>query len=140
MGRRIANASQFHERIVVLVDDDRRLRESLQGLLESASLRVLAFGNAQEALEVLGRESVGCLITDVRMTHMDGWQLQRSVAALHPNLPVIVMTAYRGSTRPDAETEVEAFAFLDKPLDGDSLIETVTLALERGADSLPPNA
>ncbi len=140
MGRRTTNASRFSERIVVLVEDDLGLRESLQGLLESASLRVLAFSNAQEVLATLGQQPVGCLITDVRMARMDGWQLQQSVAALHPHLPVIVITAYRGSKALIDKAETEAFAFLEKPLDGESLIETVMLALEQGANSLSPNS
>ena len=140
MGRRITNVSRFSERIVVLVDDDLGLRESLQGLLESASLRVLAFENAQEVLAILGQQPVGCLITDVRMARMDGWQLQQSVTALHPHLPVIVITAFRDGQKPGAEVESKAFAYLDKPLDGEVLIETVILALERGASSLSPDS
>ncbi len=140
MGRRITNASRFSERIVVLVDDDLGLLESLQGLLESASLRVLAFSNAQEVLATLGKQPVGCLITDMRLARMDGWQLQQSVAALYPQLPVIVITAYRGSKGLIDKLEKEAFAFLNKPLDGELLIETVVLALEEGANSLSPGS
>jgi FixJ family two-component response regulator len=120
--------------IVALVDDDARVRESLEHLLYSAGIETRSFRSAEEALQPGELNSVCCLITDVRMPGMDGCELHRRVAASLPALPVIFVTAH-----PDDEVRGHAltqgaFAFLYKPVDGEEFLSTVNAAVKWGRD------
>ena len=64
-------------RNVVVVDDDPRVQQSLESLLTSAGFEVRAYGSGARALQSGALDTAGCLITDIRMPGMDGWELQR---------------------------------------------------------------
>ncbi|MEA2258318.1 MAG: hypothetical protein QOJ51_1143 [Acidobacteriaceae bacterium] len=115
--------------IVAVVDDDPRIRESLDSLIESAGLKARVFSLAEEFLqgEILAETS--CLITDVRMPKMDGLELQRRIRLARPELPVIFITGHH-------EDDVERLAlaqgaafFLRKPFDAGELLRATRLAL-----------
>src|SRR6185312_16114003 len=67
------------ERIIAVVDDDFRVRESIQSLAESAGYVVLLFSSAEECLSSGRLSEIACLIADVRMSEMNGIELQRQV-------------------------------------------------------------
>jgi FixJ family two-component response regulator len=120
--------------IVALVDDDARVRESLEHLLYSAGIEPRLFRSAEEALQPRELDSVCCLVTDVRMPGIDGCELQRRVAAMFPSLPVVFVTAH-----PDDEVRSHAiaqgaFAFLYKPVDGEEFLGTVDAAVRWSRD------
>ena len=120
--------------IVALVDDDERVRESVKHLLYSAGIETRSFSSAEGALQPGVLDSVCCLVTDVRMPGVDGCELQRRVAATHPALPVIFVTSH-----PDEEVRSQAltqgaFAFLDKPIDGEEFLGTVDDAVKWSRD------
>lgn len=115
--------------IVAVVDDDPRIRESLESLLESAGLTARVFSRAEDFLCGGHLAAAGCLITDVRMPGMDGIALQRHVRAVRPDLSVIFITAHH-------EDEVErralaegAACFLRKPFDARELLQATKTAL-----------
>jgi FixJ family two-component response regulator len=117
--------------IVAVVDDDPRVRESLESLMESAGLTVRVFSHAEDFLEGGHLAAAGCLITDVRMPGMDGVALQRHIRNIRPELPVIFITAHH-------EDEVErralaegAVCFLRKPFDASELLQTTRKALNK---------
>jgi FixJ family two-component response regulator len=115
--------------IVAVVDDDPRIRESLESLIESAGLKVQAFPLAEDFLHGDLLAAASCLVTDVRMPGMDGLDLQRRVRLERPELPVIFITAHY-----DDKIEQCAFAqgaafFVRKPLDAGELLRAIKLAL-----------
>ena len=126
----------YPKRLVVVADDDFRVRESLQSLFDSATIKARIFGNGEEAFQILSVEAVGCLVTDFRMPGMDGGQLQQLVADLYPQLPVIFITAYQDQQAYLRALSLGAFAFFYKPFDGEELLRTVMNALARDVDSL----
>ena len=81
--------------IVVGVDDDFRVRESIESLVESAGFAPLVFSSAEEFFSRETHDAT-CLITDVRMPGMDGIELQRRVRLERPELPIIFITAHHG--------------------------------------------
>lgn len=94
------------KQIVVGVDDDFRVRESIESLVESAGYAPLVFPSAEAFLRSGILAGTTCLITDVRMPGMDGIELQRRVRLERPELPVIFISAhYDDETRrrPSAE-------------------------------------
>jgi FixJ family two-component response regulator len=118
--------------IVAVVDDDPRVRESLYSLLDSAGIEARLFASGEEALRPGGLESIGCLITDVRMTGIDGCELQRQVTTTLPALPIIFVTAHHDDEIRQYAMNHGAFAFFYKPFDSEELLNTVGAALERG--------
>src|SRR5271168_361650 len=83
--------------IVVAVDDDFRVRESLQSLVESAGYEPVVFSSAEEFLQSGTLIAATCVITDVRMPGMDGIELQRRIRLERPELPVIFISAHNSS-------------------------------------------
>ena len=89
--------------IVVAVDDDRRVRESMESLIESAGYAPVMFSSGEEFLRSGSLAAATCVITDVRMPGMDGIEVQRRIRLERPKLPVIFV-----SGRQSAETRQRA--------------------------------
>jgi FixJ family two-component response regulator len=138
MSRRQHSAESNTTRSVIVVDDDPRVRQSLEGLLSSAGFRIQLFGSAAEVLASGVLEHASCLITDIRMPGIDGWELLRRSAALYPDLPLIFVTAHHDETAPEQARASGAFAFFYKPFDGEELLRTVAAAFEISQDQGAP--
>jgi FixJ family two-component response regulator len=115
--------------IVAAVDDDYRVRESIESLVASAGHTPLVFASAEDFLQSEAPELAICLITDVRMPGIDGLELQRRVRLQYPRLPVIFISAhYDNETRQRALSQGAA-GFLFKPFDAADLLGAIELAL-----------
>jgi len=119
--------------IVAAVDDDFRVRESIESLVASAGHTPLVFASAEEFLQSAAPESAICLITDVRMPGIDGLELQRRVKLKYPRLPVIFMTAHYDNEIRQRALSQGAVGFLYKPFDAADLLGAIDFAL-----SMPP--
>ncbi len=117
--------------VIAVVDDDEYVLESLKNLLESHGYRVFPYSSADAFLEDDVLFEVDCLISDVSMAVMDGFELQKRVGEDRPELPVILITA-----RPDVNVSniasVNNWGFFQKPFDSDALVQAVSSAI-RGA-------
>ena len=122
----MANAKEY---VVVGVDDDFRVRESIESLLESAGYATRVFASAEEFLHSGTLAAATCLITDVRMREMDGIELQRRVRLERPKLPVIFISAHHDEKTRRRALEDGAVGFLYKPFDGVDLLEAIKVAL-----------
>jgi FixJ family two-component response regulator len=123
--------------LVVAVDDDPRVRESLKSLFDSAAIDAQMVSSAEEVLQICKSGSISCLITDVCMPGIDGWELQQLVAAMRPDLPIIFVTAHRDQQAPQRALALGAFGFFYKPFDGEELLRTVCAALECARNQWP---
>src|ERR1700722_15827216 len=83
--------------IVVAVDDDFRVRESLESLIESAGYEPVVFSSAEEFLQSGTLTPAPLLITDFRMPGMDGIELQRPIRLERPDLPIVFISAHNNS-------------------------------------------
>jgi FixJ family two-component response regulator len=128
-------SDELNERFVLVVDDDSRVRESLTGLLGSAGIRVLCFCSAEALIDSRALAKSSCLITDVRMPEIDGWELQKRVARTHPHVFIIFISAFQDQQAFQRAFALGAFAFLYKPFDGEELLRTVEAALSQSAGS-----
>ena len=115
--------------IVVGVDDDIRMRESIESLVESAGFASLLFPSAEEFLKSGKLAEVSCLITDVRMSGMDGIELQRRVRFDRPQLPVIFISGHHDDAIRRKAVEDGAFAFMYKPFDPGDLLGAINQAV-----------
>jgi two-component system response regulator FixJ len=124
---------------VYIVDDDPDVRDSLRVLLQASDFDVVAFESAIALLrEPLA--SNACLVTDVRMPHMDGLALQEELVRRKCGLPVIVMTGHGDVPLAVKAMRAGAIDFLEKPFDEDALVTSVKRALEQRSQSLSRSA
>ena len=115
--------------IVVGVDDDICIRESIESLLESAGFISLVFPCAEEFLRSGRLFEASCLITDVRMAGMDGLELQRRVRFDRPQFPVIFISGHHDDEVRRKALAGGAFAFMYKPFDPSDLLTAVNEAM-----------
>lgn len=118
-----------HTVVVVAVDDDFRVRESIESLLESAGFEPELFSSAEEFLCSGMLTVAACVITDVRMPGMGGLELQRRIRLERPRLPVIFISARNDSETRTAALSEGAIYFLLKPFNGAELLEKLCAAL-----------
>jgi FixJ family two-component response regulator len=119
------------EPVVVGVDDDVRIRESIARLAKSAGYTAIMFPSAEALLASGALERAGCLISDVRMPGMDGLELQRRVRVESPRLPVILISGHVDEQLRQRALRLGAVAFLYKPFDGEELLRVIQRALEQ---------
>lgn len=119
-------------RVVSIVDDDASLRRSVRNLLTSVGFRVETFASAEEFLRSIHRENIGCLVLDMRMAGMSGLDLLKHLAAAGSPIPVVILTAHGDDETRERSRHAGAVAFLNKPFQGDALLDAVRTALHHG--------
>ena len=117
--------------IVVAVDDDFRVRESLESLIESAGYEPVVFSSAEEFLQSGTLTAATCVITDVRMPGIDGIELQRRIKLERPDLPIIFISAHIHAEIRQKALDGGAFDFLFKPFNAADLLEAIQAALAK---------
>jgi two-component system nitrogen regulation response regulator GlnG len=115
---------------VWVIDDDRSIRWVFEKALAREGIPFKTFGFAQEALAALERDTPQVLVSDIRMPGSSGLELLQSVKQKHPELPVIIMTAYSDLESAVAAFQGGAFEYLPKPFDVDQAIELIRRALD----------
>lgn len=120
---------------VLVVDDDRSMRWVLQKAIEQSGYSVLTESSGESALRCLESTQPSVLITDIRMTGMDGFELLNSVQKRWPDMPVIIITAHSDLDSAVAAYQGGAFEYLPKPFDVDEAIELIRRAVNRHPSS-----
>ena len=112
--------------VVAIVDDDPRLLESLEDLLESAGYAAYSCSSAGSLL-ISGLSGVDLLITDIGMPGMDGFELRDWVKKVRPELPVFLITGRHEIAEQDRARGISGF--FRKPFDAEVLLAAVDNAL-----------
>jgi FixJ family two-component response regulator len=118
----------FGHSTIAVVDDDRRILESLEILLESADHAVRLFASGPALLESAYLADINCLISDIGMPEMDGFELIRLVEIARPGLPIILITGHP-VVLSEALPRAGHFRLFKKPFDGPKLLAAVNEAL-----------
>jgi two-component system response regulator GlrR len=118
---------------ILIVDDDTDLLRLLSMRLTAAGYQVTSAESAEKALVQLAVIRPDLVITDLRMTGMDGMRLFEAIHQQHPALPVIILTAHGSIPQAVKAIEHGVFNYLTKPLDGKVLIAHVQKALQVSA-------
>jgi two-component system, NtrC family, response regulator HydG len=118
-------------RNILLVDDHKPFRDSLAKILEGEGLRVTPANDGEEALEVLRREFIHLILTDLKMPKMDGVELLKVAKTMRPEIEVILITGY--GTVDTAVTSMKdgAFDYIQKPFKPREILKLVRKALEK---------
>ena len=114
---------------ILVVDDDPGQRSLLRSFLTGQGFPVTTACSGQEALELLAASQPGMLISDVRMPGMTGLELLGFVAERHPDLPVLLVTAYADIRDAVGAIRGGAVDYLEKPIDLDQLLQAVRRGL-----------
>jgi CheY-like chemotaxis protein len=118
---------------VLLVDDAAAIRNALRGVLEDAGIEVV--GEAPDGIEgvaLTGSLRPDVVLMDLRMPSSDGFQATAAIAREHPDVRVVVLSAYEAEESAEAVLAAGAFAFLPKHCGADRIRETVVAAWRSG--------
>jgi len=117
--------------IVLVVDDEAHLRESLEKTLAKEGFDVVQAATGQEALEALRERPISIALCDLRMPIMDGIQFLKAARAIRPETEVIMMTGY-GTVQMAVEAiKLGAYDFIEKPFKRLELVKSIQKAIER---------
>ena len=116
---------------VFVVDDDVSMRESLRGLIRSIGLEVQTFTSATEFLAARQVNEPCCLVLDIRLPDLNGLELQRQMAEIGLEIPIIFVTGHGDIPTSVRAMKAGAVEFLTKPLDGKSLLDAIQEAIAR---------
>ena len=119
---------------IFVLDDDESVRDAVSGLIRSAGLRVKAFASAQEILVDLQNELPSCLVADIQLPDINGFDLQQTLATNHIQIPIIFLTGYGDIPMSVRAIKAGAVDFLTKPFDDKHLLEAIRTATARGSE------
>src|SRR6201994_3991134 len=117
--------------IVAVIDDDVSVRESIQGLLEKAALRVELFASPRDYLQARRKDHPSCIILDVRLPGSSGLDFQRELVAAGMRAPVIFFPRYADVHMSVQAMKAGAVEFLTKPYRDQALLDAVLSAIEK---------
>ena len=118
---------------ILLVEDDASLRDALEATLAGAGYSVHAADDADNAREKLARQVPDLVVSDVCMPGRNGFDLLADLQSLHPELPVVLITAYGTVEDAVAAMQRGAVDYLVKPFEADALLEIVRRHAPSGA-------
>ena len=113
---------------VWIVDDDRSIRWVLERALQKAALPTRCFSSADQVLSALHQATPSVLLTDIRMPGSNGLALLEHIQSQHPNVPVIIMTAYSDLDSTVSAYQGGAFEYLPKPFDVNEAVDLIKRA------------
>ncbi|HSF33813.1 MAG TPA: response regulator [Candidatus Tectomicrobia bacterium] len=116
---------------ILLIEDEARLRDNLQTLLQSEGYQVTTAQNGAEGIKRLRQESFDLVITDLVMPEVDGFQILEYLKAYSPETVVVVMTAYVSAGSVIDALRKGAYDYLSKPFEFDLMKATIGRALEK---------
>ena len=126
--------------MIYLIDDDESVRKALQRLLRSAGFDVKAFSSAEEFLQSGNLDEKGaCIILDIRMPGLTGFDLQEKLVSNGIRTPVITVSAFDDAATREGARKLGATAFFRKPVDGEALIDAIHWAMGITKHDSPPS-
>ena len=110
---------------ILVVEDDRDLREALADTLELSDFNVKQADCAEIALHIIAAQTIDMVVSDVNMGEMDGHQLLDHIQAKYPHIPVLLVTAYASVSRSVEAIRNGAVDYLVKPFEPAKLVEII---------------
>ena len=118
------------ERLIAVIDDDESFRVALVDSLSSLGYGARGFASAEEFIAGDGTELYDCVITDIHMPGMSGFDLTRRLLAQHSSVPVIMITAHPEPGLEASAAAIGAVCLLRKPVEADALTHCLERALK----------
>jgi FixJ family two-component response regulator len=115
---------------VYVVEDDTSLRNAVRRLLRAAQYRVITFASAEEFRKSDFKSSPGCLLLDIRLPGISGFELREELLASGAQMPVIFITGQDRAGMEERAMLLGASAYLRKPVDEETLLGAIRLAMK----------
>ena len=110
---------------IYIVDDDESVCRALKTLLMTYDFTVITFNSANSFFESVTNDDPGCLLLDIHMPGLDGWEVQKRILASGSKRPVIFISAEKQDNAAARAVEVGALGFLQKPVNGQTLVDLI---------------
>ncbi|MBD3217127.1 MAG: response regulator [candidate division Zixibacteria bacterium] len=123
--------------VILVVDDEEMLRKLLFKILDKEGYNVLLASSGREALDIISRERVDLIVTDVKMPEMDGFELLKKAKEKYPRIGVIVMTAFGDAYTVRDALLLGADEYITKPFKSFEIVMVVERAHWRIQSSSP---
>ena len=117
--------------LVAIVDDDRSIREATSNFLQAVGLCTATFDDARSFLQSARRRSTACLVTDVRMPGINGFELHQELIASGDGIPTVLITAYLDDSVRARARDAGIVCCLGKPFAPAELLHCVREALAK---------
>ena len=117
------------------MDDEEAIRKALMRLLRSAGLDVEAFPSGVDFLDSIPTHQPDCVVLDLHMPGMDGFEIQSRLAKLGQPVPVVIITGHDSTETQDRALAGQPIAYLRKPVDDQTLLDAIDLALTHSPPS-----
>ena len=132
------NVEMTENPLVVVVDDDRSIRNATRDLLKAAGFSTATFADAKSFLESASRLTAACLVADMRMPGMTGLELYEALVASGNGIPTVLITAHPEDVTQTRARKAGITCYLSKPFEPDELLTCVGEALARSLARLIP--
>jgi len=116
---------------VLIIDDEKEICESIKIILEYEGYVVNSSTSALQGLKYLEENPVSCLLLDIQMPEMNGFEVLKKVREFNSQLSVIIISAHGSIENAIRATKLGAFDFIEKPIDRDKLLISVRNAVEQ---------
>jgi FixJ family two-component response regulator len=111
--------------LIAIVDDDHSVREALTSLVRSLGYNAMAFECAEDLLKSRRRRSVSCLIADVQMPGMTGFELHNRLVTSGESIPTVLITAFPDERARERALQAGVVGYLTKPFSEDDLLACI---------------
>lgn len=111
--------------VISIVDDDLSVRRALRRLIQSDGYPVETYASAQDFLSSTPSSRIGCLILDIHLDGMNGFELQERLASDHISIPIIFITAHDDAATRERIRESGAAGYLGKPFEPQALLDAI---------------
>jgi FixJ family two-component response regulator len=114
---------------IAVIDDDASVRRALQRLLRAAGFAVETYATAREFLDAGHCAQTVCLVLDIHLPGMSGFELQEHLAVSGAPIPIVFITAHDDATTRERASRAGAVGYLRKPFEQGTLIEAIARAI-----------
>ena len=113
---------------IYIVDDDESVCRALKTLLMTYDFEVKTFNSAKSFFDAIPNDEPGCLLLDIHMPGIDGWETQKRILDSGSKRPVIFISAEKHEEGSDRAIKLGAVGFLQKPVHGQTLVDLINVA------------
>lgn len=124
--------------VIAVLDDEPQLRKALRRLLVAHGFAVVTFERGRDAMAALAAQPMDCLLLDLHMSDVTGFDVLEDIAAKGITTPVIVLTGHGEPDTAGRVTDMGAAAYLTKPVDEAELLSAIAAATGTGTTTWNP--
>ncbi len=115
---------------VYIVDDDESVCRALKTLLRTYEFEVKTFNSGKGFFDAVSHDDLGCVLLDIHMPGMDGWEVQKRILSSGSKRPVIFISAEKNDNASIRALQVGAVGFLQKPVNGQTLVDLINVGFK----------